>query len=984
MISGHALLLSGVSAAALMSRGAPASGPIFVNTALIAGTGSQTSVGTSFTDLNLTVVANDHLSSTGTISAITIPAALNGKRARLYAGTAANGQHHMRVVKNGATFAGSAASSVITSGNNRTSAHSGAITLTTGDVFKLQARAQSSTITIDSALSWLAIEVLADNFAGATIYGGGNHTSSSTTSALPFATELFDTDSFYDLGTSATSFVVPTGVSLVRLTGSIGYTGTAGQHVIGMQKNGASFVGTAAKDIEYSSTENKAMTIASAPVLVLPGDVFTLTTFSSTSNTVSDSDYRWFSIEKLEPSTKYALLQLTGNIAVGGAAVNIPWATTVADVGGWFNEGQPTRLTVPAGVRQVRVSCSATRSNTTTQWIVSLNKNGANTWPGAPAHENDTAGAETISITTGVIDVSAGDYFEMVCFGTGSAATGDSTWFAIEEVYGEPQVDGAVVETFNLTVPSTSVSAPLTGFPVMVNLSDLPSAFWASVQTNGGNIRARTADGVVNIPHDLTFFDKDDQKGRLFVKLNLSDSVDTEFTIVTLVGGAGALPENSNNGRNAVWADYKYVVATPSLINRTGAFFSSSTSGWQPHTEWIRYGFKRLTGNPHQGIASDGTNFFWVDTNEIYRGTMSYTVLNSDLNASASLAAAGLPNVNHLGDPCIYAGGLWLTATTSLSQRWLVQFNLTTLAPVSWYQINPTYYEYGATVLHDGTNFVLFGYNVSDKFIRVTDTGVFVSQTTFSTDIDSIQGSTLLPNGNFLVVGNPGDVYEVTPAGLVLGVIYKDPHNGIGEGMQYLTVDGIPTLFLVKGDGDLITVKKDNTHYDYRKIHFNNVYTDIPWSSTWSIGSSVFWTASDSQQSFITLYNPSVVTSQLNVAYHNGPDKIGSYDATNGWLYTSPDDRPDEYTDRIYGLVSTGTTRKLWNTGVVASDAIPTVAPSASTTMRLILNATRPGVEEREAYYNFIWVRDDVVSDAWMEADYANKSSPSTFYTITP
>jgi hypothetical protein len=967
-----------------MARGAPYVAPERKDAALIYGSGTQTAVGFTYTTVTLGSVALDYLDTTGTANRITIPSTLDGRKARIYAGAVATDNLSIRVLKNGSSYTGLAGGLADSAGASGVNAFSGVITLATGDYFELQLRsAGGSVVDADLSSCWLGLELLPATFKGALVYGGGNVTSDGTTRDLVFASEVYDTDGFYNVGTSTTRLTVPSGVSLVRLSGSIGWASTtSGQHVVSMAKNGASFPGVAAKDVSAGLTDTKAVTTVSTPQPVTAGDYFTLQHFSATSNTLGDTDNRWFQIEVLEPTLKYAVVQRTTNQTATAGTLTASWDSVLNDAGNWRDAAQPTKLIVPNGVKQVKVSAQLTRTSATTQWVGSITKNGA-TFPGAARYDNDTAGADTVNITTGPIDVVPGDYFEVIINSTsGSLTTADGTWFCIEECFGEPQLDGAVIETIDMTVPTTSVSADLTGFPVMVNLADMPARFWAAVNDSGGNIRARTADGVFNIPHDLTFFDVTRQIGRLFVKLNLSNSVDTEFTIVVLEESDSALSVSSSNGQYAVWSDYEYAVVMPALTNRTGAYFSSASSGWQPYTPWIRHDFRRLSGNPHQGVTSDGTNFFWVDTNAIYRGNMSYTLLNSDTDIGASLATAGLANVNHLGDPCMYDGALWLTATTSTSQRWLVRFNATTLAPENWYQIDPAYAAYGATLLHDGTDFVLFAYTVGTSFIRVSEVGVFVSQTTISAAISNIQGSTLLPSGNFLVVQNQGSVYELNPAGAIQSVVYIDPHSSIGEGMQYLTISGVPTLFLLKGDGDLVTLRKEDDHFDFRKIHYNNAYVDLPYSSTWSIGATVFWTSADYEQAFIALYNPSSVDSALEVAYDEGPDKIGSYNLAEGWLYSSPDDTPAIYSDRIYGLTSNGSTRKLYNSGDVASDAIAGAIPSSNTTMRFMFNAARPGIREREAYYQFLWMRTDVVSDAWMEADHLNKSAPTTFYTV--
>ena len=57
----------------------------------------------------------------------------------------------------------------------------------------------------------------------------------------------------------------------------------------------------------------------------------------------------------------------------------------------------------------------------------------------------------------------------------------------------------AVVEV-PFTVPSGKVGSNLTGFPVMVDLSEMPSEFWDHVAADGGDIRA--LEGATELPID--------------------------------------------------------------------------------------------------------------------------------------------------------------------------------------------------------------------------------------------------------------------------------------------------------------------------------------------------------------------------------------------------------------------------------------------------------------------------------------------------
>lgn len=117
----------------------------------------------------------------------------------------------------------------------------------------------------------------------------------------------------------------------------------------------------------------------------------------------------------------------------------LTWDTEVYDVGNWFAIGNPTRLTVPAGVTKVRVSGQiALASITADMWVaMAVNKNNA-VFDGY-ARQVSEVGSTTpgLNIHSAVVAVTAGDYFELkVQLETDTTVdiTAAGSWFAIEAV----------------------------------------------------------------------------------------------------------------------------------------------------------------------------------------------------------------------------------------------------------------------------------------------------------------------------------------------------------------------------------------------------------------------------------------------------------------------------------------------------------------------------------------------------------------------
>lgn len=136
-----------------------------------------------------------------------------------------------------------------------------------------------------------------------------------------------------------------------------------------------------------------------------------------------------------------------GALAVLTAAESIPDATNTAvpfdaesyDIGGWWASGNPTRLTVPSGVTLVRVTAGVFfNANATGQRLMRLFKNGAAVLGGFSERQDAcSASSSDMSASSAVLQVSAGDYFELIVNQNSGAAlnlldAGTGTWMCIE------------------------------------------------------------------------------------------------------------------------------------------------------------------------------------------------------------------------------------------------------------------------------------------------------------------------------------------------------------------------------------------------------------------------------------------------------------------------------------------------------------------------------------------------------------------------
>jgi hypothetical protein len=112
----------------------------------------------------------------------------------------------------------------------------------------------------------------------------------------------------------------------------------------------------------------------------------------------------------------------------------VPWSATIVDnSGGCFDYGTNTRMTVPANVSRVRVSAGLTfSSNGSGIRQVSIKKNGAT----VTSQSQPGLGFNAFSLTTPVVNVIAGDYFEVMVYqNSGSTLTlnlNDGDFFNLE------------------------------------------------------------------------------------------------------------------------------------------------------------------------------------------------------------------------------------------------------------------------------------------------------------------------------------------------------------------------------------------------------------------------------------------------------------------------------------------------------------------------------------------------------------------------
>lgn len=553
---------------------------------------------------------------------------------------------------------------------------------------------------------------------------------------------------------------------------------------------------------------------------------------------------------------------------------------------------------------------------------------------------------------------------------------------------------------FNVTVAAGKVSADLVDFPLMIDLSHMPSSFWTAVRSDGGNIRVYASDGISPIPFDLTYINKTRNLGRLYAKTTLLSASSNTIVVSVLDTSFTGLPVTDTYGRNAVWSDYEVVWVFPETVNRTGNSFSQTMTGIGYQTEWKRSDYQSvLPGAPHQGVTVDGSGKLWtVDDGGLRRHTVydvrTVLALNSTFLADFR-TLTGDTLVNHSSAACVIGTELWVPLneypnTGGSFNEYLVVFDYLTLAYKRHYDVSAVGRHVSAIV-----------YNPADSTIYATDylngaslmkfdtSGTYLGTVTLSSSITQLQGITIV-DGKFVLSSNTSDdVWECNFDGTGVTLLFRKSEGGVPEGLSY---DGVSKLYYLDGDGDLMVYERVASLVDWARLHYACAFTRLPRSVVSSMAVSVHWlvTSGDLQQAFIALENDTTAastgsTTVTNILYDEGPDLIGLWNSTDSWLYS---DNNPEYRNnfRISAKHNNTTERKLFvNGNLEATDATISARPSGGgTDMEFIIGASnRFSNNEGEAYYQYAWLRNDYVSDAWLEADGVNNRYPQSFYAIS-
>jgi hypothetical protein len=354
----------------------------------------------------------------------------------VYAQTFALDGNFNRIDKNSAGFAGSGliGSGGTVPGHNIVCAPN---LCSLGNTFRVisanASLAQSPSHTSATNVNWFQIEKRPAGVRYAVVRKNADQSiGANTFTTATWQTELADVGGWFDAGTNDTQFVVPAGVSLVRIrTGMVTSESGSGPSIVGTRRNGASQVGLPRIGSQGASKWASAM---GAPIEVEAGDNFDYRVLTTLAANLSTSNGTWFAIEEVTDIKERVLLSRTASLSVtANNSALIEWDSTAYKTQSGMHSGStnPARLIVPDGCSKARLIINARNTlNVNFGYEITTFKNGV-TYPGRIFNR---AGSRDRNAVSAWVDVVPGDYFTVEIAAGSTNFTSDTsfTWACLE------------------------------------------------------------------------------------------------------------------------------------------------------------------------------------------------------------------------------------------------------------------------------------------------------------------------------------------------------------------------------------------------------------------------------------------------------------------------------------------------------------------------------------------------------------------------
>jgi hypothetical protein len=337
------------------------------------------------------------------------------------------------IYKNGSLYAGGPRFQT-SAADQKTSLASGITAVSAGDYLEVGGVNGVGTDLISSSYTWFHVEELPSTLKYALVQKSAAQALSTTESALTWNTEIADTDSWHDNVINNSRLTVPVGVTLVRVSGSVQLSSGAEFLSLRLRKNGLGFNGSPQKD-NASTANNAVQQIMSGPLEVVGGDYFELWGQTSGATNAASSLHTWFQIEEVAQPAGYqrCLAYRTASQALSaGVWTAVQLNNELYDTASMHdNASNNTRIVVPSGVTQARVSFNAWGDNQTSSFYARVTKNGSPA-DGLPFDGGNNGGEELLHATGAWISVTPGEYFELECNSVSARNISTNCWLCVE------------------------------------------------------------------------------------------------------------------------------------------------------------------------------------------------------------------------------------------------------------------------------------------------------------------------------------------------------------------------------------------------------------------------------------------------------------------------------------------------------------------------------------------------------------------------
>lgn len=162
----------------------------------------------------------------------------------------------------------------------------------------------------------------------------------------------------------------------------------------------------------------------------------------------------------------------------------------------------------------------------------------------------------------------------------------------------------------SITIPASQIDDDLADFPVVVDLADLGSDFFAEITSDGGDIRVTRSDGTTEVEREIVSASSTLETGELWFKANsLSSTTDNVFYIYYGNATATDYAASATYGAENVWTNGFTAVfhmeedpggSAPQMVDSTGNSHDATTDNMGSSNE--------TSGKIGNGVDVNGTD----------------------------------------------------------------------------------------------------------------------------------------------------------------------------------------------------------------------------------------------------------------------------------------------------------------------------------------------------------------------------------------